>query len=218
LHLATARLAAQRAWYTETLGLPLVAETATSFTLRAGASRLTFAAGDPDAHYHVAFNLPRIMFPQAKAFLAARVPLLVKDGQDHFPAADWKADRVYVADPAGNLVEFIARQTWPDDATGAFTPDMVRSVSEVALPVDDVPATVAALTARLGIASYGAPSEQFAALGDDRGLLIIVRVGRPYVPTGTPAVVAPLAVTLRGARNDAFALPGFPYQIAVTTA
>ncbi|MGI8689709.1 MAG: VOC family protein [Thermomicrobiales bacterium] len=169
LRLLTAHLDAQRAFYTGTLGLPLVAQAADRFTVRAGATRLTFAASDTDAQYPFAFNIPRNTLPQAKAFLAARVPLLSKADQDQFHSDDWNADMVYFADAAGNIAEYIARQTLPDDAPGDFTPATVRGVSEIGLPVDDIPATVAAITARLGVAPYGDQEEQFAPSGTSAG-------------------------------------------------
>ncbi|MDQ2785591.1 MAG: hypothetical protein M3Y58_11395 [Chloroflexota bacterium] len=98
LRLLTAHLDAQRAFYTETLGLPLVAQAADRFTVRAGATRLTFAASDTDARYHFAFNIPRNTLLQAKTFLAARVPLLSKSDQNQFHSDDWDADMVYFAD------------------------------------------------------------------------------------------------------------------------
>lgn len=215
LRLLTAHLDAQRAFYTETLGLPLVAQAADRFTVRAGATRLTFAASDTDAQYHFAFNIPRNRLPQAKAFLAARVPLLAKSDQDQFHSDDWDADMVYFADAAGNIAEYIARQTLPDDAPDDFTPATVRDVSEIGLPVDDVPTTVAALTARLSVAPYGDQEEQFAPVGDERGLFIVVRAGRHWFPTTTDAAVSPVAVTVRGTREDTYDVPDFPYHIDV---
>ncbi len=216
LRLLTARLDAQRAFYAGTLGLPLVAQTADSFTMRAGATRLTFAASETDARYHLAFNIPRDTLAGAKAFLAARVPLLTADGRDQFHSDDWDADMVYFADAAGNIAEYIARRTLADDAPGDATPPAVRGVSEIGFPVADVPATVAALTARLGVAPYGEPEEQFAPVGDERGLFIVVRAGRHWFPTAIGAVVSPVAVTLRGPREDTYDVPGFPYHIDAT--
>lgn len=215
LQLLTAQLDAQRVFYSETLGLPLVAQAADRFTVRAGATRMTFAASDTDAQYHFAFNIPRNTLTQAKAFLVARVPLLSKADQDQFHSDDWDADMVYFADAAGNIAEYIARQTLPDDASGDFTPATVCGVSEIGLPVDDVLTTVAALTARLGVAPYGDQEGQFAPVGDEHGLFIVVRAGRHWYPTTTGAVASPVAVTLRGAREDTWDVPDFPYHINV---
>lgn len=216
LRLLTAHLDAQRAFYTGTLGLPLVSETINGFTVRAGTTRLTFTASDTDARYHFAFNVPNNVFTQAKAFLAARVSLLIKNGQDQFHSDDWNADMIYFADAAGNIAEYIARRTLADDAPGDFTPAAVCNVSEIGLPVDDVPTIAAVFTARLGVAPYGEQEEQFAPVGDERGLFIVVRAGRHWFPTTTGAIVSPIAVTLRGAREDTYNVPNFPYHIDVT--
>ena len=114
LVLQTSKLADQRRFYTGRLGLPVIAETADSVTLGAGATRLTFTAvatGDP--FYHFAFNIPENTLGTAKESLAHRdppIPLIKKpDGGDEYHFESWNAHAVYFLDPAGNIVEFIAR-------------------------------------------------------------------------------------------------------------
>lgn len=200
LRLPTADLAALRAFYTERLGLSLEAENAADFTVRAGASRLHFFASEevvPPQHF--AFTIPRNRLASAKVWLRGRAALLTHDGQDEFASANWQAQQVYFRDPAGNILEFIARQTLPHEAVGPFDPAQIVSVSEVGLPTADVPATVAALAATFGLAPYGEVSDTFAAVGDAEGLLIVVRVGRLWFPRGTPAAAVPLVATIAGA-------------------
>lgn len=220
LGLLTHDLAAQHAFYTRTLGVPLVENTPASFAVQAGATRLVFAEtarAAPPYQYHIAFNIPRTALPAAKHWLTSRAPLLARDGQDEFAFASWDARSVYFRDPAGNIVEFIARQALPDGASGAFGPHDLRCVSEIGLPVDDVPARSTDLIARLGLAPYKEQSDAFAPLGDEHGLFIVVRVGRPWLPTDDVyAAASPARVVMRGAREQIYHMPGLPYDIEMT--
>ncbi len=73
IHLHTNRLHEQKAFYHHLFGLPLIAETAGSFTVQAGASIITFVATAAmlSSVYHVAFNIPENQLAAAKQWLAA---------------------------------------------------------------------------------------------------------------------------------------------------
>ncbi len=214
-------VAAQRAFYATALGLPVSDDTAGAVTMHAGPSRLVFEEGahddgneGGDALYHIAFTIPRNKLAAAKGWLAARTPLMTKDGRDEFGSESWDAQQVYFRDPAGNIMELIARQTLPNDAPGAFSPADLLCVSEIGLPVDDVPTQATALTAALGIAHYKEHSDAFAPLGDHHGLFIVVAVGRPWQPTDDArAAPAPTRVVLGGTRAQTYHMPGLPYEI-----
>jgi len=219
LRLQTAHLDAQRAFYTEVLGLPLISQAPDAFTLRAGATHLTFASASGNvAPYHFAFNIPRNKLNGAKQFLATRVPLLTEDGRDQFHSDDWNADMVYFRDPAGNIAECIARHTLVNDAPGAFEPADILCVSEIGVPVNDVAFSVEAFGTQLGLRPYGERSAQFAPMGDERGLLIVVQIGRHWYPNQTAAGIASIALTMRGPRADTYDVPGLPYRVTVVPA
>jgi catechol-2,3-dioxygenase len=218
LWLQTNDLDAQRMFYTTVLELPLVDEEAAAFSVQAGTTLLTFEATPrPVAMYHIAFNVPPTTLPQAKAWLAARVPVVRENGQDevYFPA--WDARAVYFYDAAGNLLELIDRLTL---VTEGGTPPGPREfgsrdmlcVSEIGLPVDDVAASGAALTARLGIAPYKTQSATFAPLGDEQGLILVAAVGRPWTPTVKAAIV-PVSLTVRNAQGHQHHLPRLPNEL-----
>jgi catechol-2,3-dioxygenase len=147
--------------------------------------------------YHVAFNVPRNKLPEAKRWLAQRATLLWKDGWDEFGFPSWDARAIYVHDPAGNLVELIARQALANEASTPFGTDSLLCISEVGFPVADVATSVAMLTSSLEVEPYDGQSAEFAPLGDEQGLLIVVKEGRPWFPSGIPAGTWPLTVTLR---------------------
>jgi catechol-2,3-dioxygenase len=170
--------------------------------------------------YHVAFNVPENQFAEAKLWLAARAPL-IRDhaGREEFHFAGWKAHAVYCYDPAGNIIELIARHTLSNATDQPFTAASLLEISEIGLAVADVPAMVARLQAELGAAVYaGAGSADFTAVGDEHGLLIVVRQGRVWFATsadsGGAAETLPLSVTLTDAAGRRRTLSGPPYVIA----
>jgi catechol-2,3-dioxygenase len=213
--LDTADPAAMQAFYARVLQLSpeLDAEQA---SLRAGRTRLTFRAAPLDEHlrYHIAFRVPLARFDAARQWVAAHIPLITADGSEIIVHRDWDAVALYFRDPAGNILECIARRSEQTDSAEAVnTPVFIQSVCEVGLVVDDVHATTQLLRDRLGIAPFhGSESEFFTALGTETGLLIVVRQGREWYPsTGVAAEPAPLQLTLTG--NDGARHQRYPMRI-----
>lgn len=197
LRLKTNRLSAQRAFYADTLGLPLEGEDGASFTVRVGSSRLTFQH-DPafDGFYHFAFAIPANQVREARAWLSARVPLLTDErGEDVFPSDLFASDNLYFDDADGNVVEFIARRELPGASDAPFGPERLLHVSEMGLVVADVPASVQDLRERHGLSPYRAESATFTAVGDITGMFIVVPEGRGWFPIGRPARPAPFTLT-----------------------
>jgi hypothetical protein len=118
--------------------------------------------------------------------------------------SSWGGARaVYFRDPEQSVGELIARpQARPE-----------LSIAEVGLPVEDVPAAVEALRARLDLPLYDDWDESFAPLGDDDGLLIVVRVGRGWFPVGVPSGSAPIEVTVAGAGRGEVEVPGSRHRV-----
>src|SRR6266536_5252541 len=118
--------------------------------------------------------------------------------------SSWGGARaVYFRDPEENVVELIAR---PQART-----ELVLAV--VGLPVVDVGATVEAVGDGLGLEPYDDWDESFAPLGDDDGLLIVVRVGRSWFPVGVPAGRSRIEVTLADTRTGEVNVPGAGHRI-----
>jgi len=104
------------------------------------------------------------------------------------------------------------------ETEGAFGAPSVLHVSEIGLPVEDVSAFADRLHKQLAIEPYGGSiSENFAFLGDIAGQLVVVKVGRPWLPTeAVQAAVAPVQLTISDQWEQQIQLLPYPYTITVT--
>jgi catechol-2,3-dioxygenase len=170
-----------------------------------GRSRVRFEPG-PAVCSHFAVNVPPDRFEEAVEWGRAQAELI----QEEVPFEMWRARAAYYFDPVGNLVELIARERAPGD-------ELLIEVSEVGLPVADVGAAGEFLEAELGLPHFSGDRETFSAVGDDRGLFILVPVGRPWLFTDRPASDAPVRVTIAGAEERELELPGSSHVIGVAS-
>jgi hypothetical protein len=161
----------------------------TTLTVTAGGTELLFtrdASGAAPPFYHFAFNIPENKIVQAHEWQIRRSPLLPIPGTLRDPAMPpevvdyrhWNAHSIFFFDPAGNVVEYIARHDLRNPASGSFGPHDILYASEIAFVVDDVLKAVPAVAAASRLSTYGTASEAFAALGDEKGLLLIMKRGR----------------------------------------
>jgi catechol 2,3-dioxygenase-like lactoylglutathione lyase family enzyme len=149
-----------------------------------GASRVRFSPG-PAVCSHFAVNVPSERFEEAVAWARDRVTLL----NDDVPFPEWRARSAYFFDSGGNIVELIARERAPGE-------ELFLEVSEVGLPVRDVGVAVDWLVGELGLPHFDGDRRSFSAVGDERGLFIVVPVGRPWLFTEEPAPEAAVRVTI----------------------
>lgn len=218
IDLDTLDLSQARAFYSQTLGLHLRQATADSFTVQAGTTALTFRASRAQSPlYHFAFTVPFNKWSQAKAWLKARTTLLEGDGRDEFASDRVRTRSYYFPDPAGNILEFIARKDLPTKAGEDFGPTDVAQISEMGLVVDDVPSTVLQLKTRLGIEVYRDSSfEDFAQIGDINGVLVLAKRGRLWAPDERQsAMVSPVRLSVLGTLAQSITLDPYPYMLEI---
>ena len=110
----------------------------------------------------------------------------------------WHARSVYFTDPAGNIVELIARFDLKDNIPEHFSSSQIRNISEIGLVFKSevFDETVIKLTQqfRLGYFSKQPPMPHFKAIGDDEGLFIIVPEQRNWYPTNIQSGVFALSI------------------------
>jgi catechol-2,3-dioxygenase len=217
LYLQTTDLSRQRDFYQDALGLATRIERE-ELLVQAGVTRLVFtqASGGLGGVYHFAFNIPQNRFDEAKAWLSRRLPLIKNNtGMDSFAFENWNAHSLYFLDAAGNILEFIARHNMANDSNEPFRERSILSISEIGLASDDVEATVKMLQAGLGVGIYdGEGSDTFTAVGDEDGLLIVVKEWRIWFPdTGQPAKLLPVAVSVAKQAGEVPRIVGTPYRV-----
>lgn len=201
LTLYTSDLKGTLQFYTEVLGLKLHQKEDTSVSFMAGESILKFihSAESPPC-YHFAFTIPSNKIREALTAMEGRVtPLIDSDLKKIVVFGDWKAKSFYFMDNNENILEFIAREEMLNATTAAFDTDQICSVSEIGIAVAHVPAACEHLKKQYGLLPYSGqkPSEQFTALGDAGGLLLLVREGRTWFPTKCTAKKATVEIEIR---------------------
>jgi hypothetical protein len=155
----------------------------------------SFVPGDTTPH-HFAFHVAELE-PWKRRL----------DVSEEHDFSSWGGARaVYFRDPEQNVVELIARPHAYSELT----------LAEVGLPVEEVAVAVDTLERELGLRPYDEWDESFAPLGDDEGLLILVRVGRGWFPAGVPSGDAAIELTIADAAVGLVELPGSDHVIVGT--
>jgi hypothetical protein len=217
-------------FYHETLSLPLLHEKEDRISLRAGETTLAFVRAARDIErpfYHFAFNIPENKLVSARSWQTERGPLNpmpewlrdpdYPDDVAYFP--HWNAHAIYFLDPGGNVVEYIARHDLKNAASGAFDSRDILYASEIALVVDDVAAASRNLGDAVGVGQYRGGDDQFVAMGDEEGLLLVIRRGRtlnfnPSDPSKA-ARVFPTVARVRADKASKFRFSEFPYELSL---
>lgn len=224
IHLKTAHLNDLKEFYADTVDCSITNTGTDEFTVTIGTTDVVFAEADDgsDPFYHFAINVPQNQFEDAVAWLADRVELLsdVETGDSEVFFEDWNAHAAYCLDPAGNLLELIARHDLSNDSARPFDSENFLEVSEIGLPVSNVKRTVETLRDNIGVSlrnNRGAAitdDTSFAAVGDDHGLFIVVEEGREWFATrNQTAEVHPVTVGISDAATE-YVFPDFPYRIS----
>lgn len=212
--LASRDLEAQRHFYGELMGLPTQVDGEGALHVQVGPSELIFRHDESvKPFYHIAFNIATNQAEAAAAWAQARFPILDARGGLISHSEGWNADMFYFYDADGNIVELIARHTLPELGAEEFGPREIQRISEVGIPVEDVPGTVDRFEQGLALPLYDCDRVRFNAMGDEHGLFIVVAAGRNWFPTQTPAQPLPLTVEMRTAIDEAVELTGPGYRI-----
>lgn len=210
-------LAVLRRFYGDVLGLPVLDGPGGALVVQAGTTRLLFEAAPTGVAplYHFAFDIPHNQFEAAHAWLLARVPLLKQGAvQDTFHFEAWNAHACYFADPAGNILELIARHNLGNASDQPFGPQAFLRVSEIGVPGPTVAQVAHALAEGPGLALWSGDCEAFAAVGDERGLFICVPEGHPWLPDlRAPAEPFPVRAVIAGAQAATYVIPDLPYTV-----
>jgi len=205
--LQTTYLQTLKEFYSSVLALP-VKITNEKLQITIGETELIFTeAKQAEPFYHFAITIPANKIQEAKAWLGNKVQLIwMQDYQaDIADFVNWKAKSVYFFDPAGNILELIARFDLNNENDLPFSAHQLLSVGEIGLVFNEAEfeqKTEELLN--LYSLSYfikQPPLPKFRAIGDDQGLFVIVPQHRNWYPTDKPADIFPLTIEFENANR-----------------
>ncbi len=179
-------------FYKEVLDLPVAFFPGKSISVAAGKSQLIFEETNDieNPFYHFAFNIPFNKFEEAFEEMRKKVKLLWLDDYKSYIAdfINWNAKSFYFLDPAGNILEMIARSDLSDNTfIGKFSSSHIENVSEIGLAFsekyfdDEVNEFMQCFS--LFYFDKQPPMPHFRALGNDEGLFILVPENRIWYGT-----------------------------------
>ena len=200
--LFTKELVKMKKFYIDVLGFSLLNEDKNSFRIAVGTSELEFSSKEVEGnpYYHYAFNIPANKFCEAKSWAKERVSLLVEEGEDEVDFVHLPARALYFYDPAGNIVEFISRQSVSKDSKEAFSIKSLINISEISLTVDDAISageklTVIGLTER---DNNAISTNMLNFMGERKNgvFILLTQPGRKWFFSDKIAATYPLEITL----------------------
>ncbi|RYD56437.1 MAG: VOC family protein [Sphingobacteriales bacterium] len=198
LILKTNSLQRTRLFYHKTLELEILKETDEAISFKAGKTKLTFEqVTDGKPFYHIAFNIVNNKFSDSFEWINNKLDILpVSDDMLIAGYDNWNAQSFYFYDNNGSILEFITRFDLPYHSDEPFSPDCIMEVSEVGLVTDDIQDLAEELKVDYGIPHFkkNPPQHDFIVMGDDYGLLILVRPKHGWVPTQRPAQKCPVTI------------------------
>jgi catechol 2,3-dioxygenase-like lactoylglutathione lyase family enzyme len=184
------------------------------YSFKAGFTRVNFIPGDQQARYHFAFNIRPDQLENAYEWTQKlRMDILphpqTKQYFVDFP--NWKARSLYFFDAAGNIVELIARAAITKAGNApAFSAASILGISEIGITCDDVPSMREWISNTHGVPSFERQvnRDDFSAMGDDEGLLLLVPQGRKWFMGDFDSKRFPIALTgISGGREVRLILP-----------
>ncbi|MEO8664733.1 MAG: ring-cleaving dioxygenase [Ignavibacteria bacterium] len=202
-------------FYSDKIGIRMSRESENSFALQTLSTMITFNVSEhiQDPFYHFAFNIPEDQFKEAKEWTKKRVELIKLNGEDEFDFKSWNAHSIYFYDPAGNIIELIARHNLKNNTQEIFSDKSLLNVSEIGCPVHDVKDFYDVLKNKFNVPEFSGDMKTFTAAGDDEGLFIIVPDGRKWFPDCPDAKIFPMTVKIDSNKIEELEFEDLPYKI-----
>lgn len=195
-------------FYANILGFELIKKEQNTIAFLAGNSILSFIKStNLNPKYHFAFNIPKNKLNEAKIWLNSKVNLLLNDENEIITDfGGWNAKAIYFYDNNNNIVEFISRFDLTNETDEKFDASSILSISEIGIVAND-PRKLASQIIEKNHLNYfekGKQSKNFISLGDDNGLIIIVKNNRKWYPTEQKAEqhVARIKIISKGIKHD----------------
>jgi len=210
LVLQTSYLKTLGEFYSSLLELPVKVIDEKKISMAIGSTELVFdETSVAEPFYHFAITIPANKIKQAKTWLRnKKIELLwITDYKnDIADFVGWHAKSVYFYDPAGNILELIARFDLNNKMNKIFSSKQFLSISEVGIvfPENKFDERTKDLLEQYHLSYFSKqpPLPQFRAVGDDEGLFVIVPEHRNWFPTDKPAALYPHKVEFENAGKE----------------
>lgn len=215
LQLSTHLLDELKAFYVDTLTLPLAEEREGSFAVEAGTSKLVFEVAEPDTRpsYYFGFHVSQNHFDSVTRRLSQRLLLHQPSGDGLGKSASRNA--VFCSDPAQNVIALIPSAA-PRDLQAVANQLEIDRVGELGLVVEDVQNMRQQLETRLGFTSYPMTSGTRVELRNATTTFILMPPGETILQNGGPkTAIYPIIMTLAGNINAVDRLDDYPYFIHI---
>lgn len=200
IELHTTNLQETERFYKDVLQLPLVHQSADKLSFAAGYSMIHFTKTTHlNGAYHFAFLIPRNQLQDAYNWIKSRTAILpFSEAGDIADFTNWNAQAFYFHDEAQNILEFIVHHDLENENNQPYAPQTIIGIGEMGVAVADVPEACQAMHTQAGVPFYtkGPHLQNFAAMGEEDGLLIVSTEGRGWLPTGQPAAKNKVQVVL----------------------
>lgn len=216
IRLYAERLDGLKEFYSVQLELPIIESSNTSITFSVGSSRLTFLQSDSVAnpYYHFAFNIVEDKNQLAIEWLKSRgIKINQVDGHDQSYFESWNCHSIYFYDPAGNIVEFIARHNQRHESHSQFTYKDILNISEIGLPSEDVIELSTYIQEQYNEQIYLSGSATFTPIGDEEGLVILSIRQRIWLGSDKEAEIFPLEIIINQGNPGTKQLLHYPYKV-----
>jgi catechol 2,3-dioxygenase-like lactoylglutathione lyase family enzyme len=190
--LLTKDLAGTEKFYSSVLGLRIIEKTDASLLISCGRSVLRFLRSEEKTNpvYHFAFAVPYVNFKEAVTWASIHLNLINLEHNNVIAEfINWNARAVYFKDNNGNILEFISRTSEGEVMHEPFDPTLIQHIAEVGIVTDSVAVFARQLSNTYKIPVYEKQPlhDNFGAMGDDSGLLILSSPGREWYPTEVKA-------------------------------
>lgn len=207
IELQSSQTEALIAFYARLLGLPCE-KTSNGFQFELALGGVVeFVQSNQPWYYHFAINIPENKIDEALEFVKGFAKPIREPETDSeiVDFLSWNAHSLYFFDPAGNIVEFIARHDLKNSSSTPFSGGDLLEISEVGFPCSDVRNTFYFLHESFGVLRYSGNFENFCAAGDEHGLFILTERDRNWFPTEKESIAAPVKVVAsNGSRKGVF--------------
>lgn len=221
LELVANNLDAQERFYTNIMELPVARINAKKIRVRAGTTEIYFYEDKnyTDPIYHFAFNIPENKLEEGMSWLKKKKVILAKNSQggEIYDFRNWNAHSIYWQDAAGNILEFIARHNLPNATARPFSTSDILYASEIGLVVDNVGNEMKYIKDILDLDPYRSYAPNFAAIGNEHNLIILVEKNRPWLGSSAniPAKIFPVTTNFKsGAKSSRMNFKDYPFSVA----